>query len=462
MIPAQLSKLAQAIGARLAGDDLSIEATTSDSRQCPPGSLFIAIRGDRFDGHDYAAAAVESGAIAVLVERELPLAVPQLIVDDTLKALGKLGNFNRHAGRVRVAGLTGSAGKTTTREMIAAILGECGNVLATRGNLNNQIGAPLTLCEINAGHDFAVIEMGANHAGEIADITAMVEPEVALITNVGAAHLEGFGDIDGVFQAKSEIFEGLDPQGTAVINADSEFADAWRDNHGAGSLVTFGLDSDADYRAADVELCGHDGSRFRLQSPAGEIPIRLPLAGHHNIANALAAAAVAVSLGANLEQVAAGLAALTPVVGRLHPMTGWNQCHLIDDSYNANVGSVRAAIDLLASLPGRRILVLGDMAELGKDTGQLMTELGSYARQSGLDWLFTLGQHAMAAAEGFGGGAMHFSLREFLIEQLKFLANPDTTILIKGSRSARMEQIAQALASPSTGAGTNTDAGGAH
>jgi UDP-N-acetylmuramoyl-tripeptide--D-alanyl-D-alanine ligase len=445
-----LRHFAKACGGRLSGADAAFTEVVSDSRLLAPGQLFIALRGPHFDGHDFIAAARAAGAAGALVERAQPLALPQILVRDTQAALERAARTWRDAFSGALVGVAGSNGKTTAKEMTAAILGKAGSCLATRGNLNNHIGVPLTLLRLEPTHRFAVVEMGANHSGEVAALVDIARPSVGLITNAGAEHLEGFGSLEGVARAEGEMVAGLTPAATAVINADDEFAALWRAATPA-RVVTFGVRGPADFSARELQTeVGPAGFRtqFRLNAPAGSTTIRLGVGGTHNVANALAAAAAAASCGATLEQIAAGLAAVRAVPGRLQFKQTSGGAWLIDDSYNANPSSVRAAIEVLASLGGRKWLVLGDMAELGAFADEAHTAIGEFARAQGIERLYATGPLMARAVDSFGAGAQWCADAAGLTAQLTRAlgtAGPEVRVLIKGSRFNRLERVVDAL-----------------
>lgn len=441
-----LSELVAPLSARLEGENISVNAVSTDTRSLPSEALFVALRGERFDAHDFADQAVANGAVALVVERLLPLDVPQLVVDDTRIALGALGAYNRQLFSGRLYAITGSSGKTTVKEMLAAVMRESGETLATRGNLNNEIGVPLTLLELQPKDEFAVIEMGASGPNEIAYSVGLAKPHLALVNNAMGAHLEGFGSLQGVVTAKGEIYDGLADDGIGVVNIDDPHHADWLTRLGQKRVVTFSQqDTNATYHARDVQLSSNGCYRFVLCAPQGEASVELQIMGQHNVSNALAAAALALADGRSLASVARGLAAFQPVAGRMRLEMGVNRCRLVDDSYNANPGSVKAAISMLAELPGERVLVLGDMGELGADAAQLHAQVGVYAAQQGIEHLFTVGElsvHAkMAYEEQRPAGAQHFADKEQLVEELSQLAHSDMTVLVKGSRSAAMEQV---------------------
>ncbi len=455
-----LSFIAAATAGALEGADREVAGLSIDTRTLVPGEVFVALRGERADGHDFVAAAALRGAAAAIVARPVPVALPQLIVADTTRALADLARAWRARFDLPLVGVGGSNGKTTTKEMIAAILGRMGPVLATRGNLNNHIGVPLTLFRLEAAHRSAVIEMGANHAGEIAALVDIARPTVGLITNAGAEHLEGFGSLEGVAAAEGEMVAGLDAGATAVINAGDRFASLWRSMSRAGRIVSFG-DATADFRAEDVRTAVEGGAfvtSFRLATPSGARTVRLALAGRHNVVNALGAAAAAGAAGASLDATVAGLEDVRAVKGRLQlkatPQGAW----LIDDSYNANPSSVRAGIDTLAGLPGRRLLVLGEMAELGAHSRGSHEDVARYARAHGVERLFALGSGARDAVAAFGPGATWYASAEALTAELRAELAAGAYVLVKGSRVNRLERVVEALTRGDAG----TDCGEAH
>jgi len=448
--------LAQAIaraGGVLHGSDVAFSSVGTDSRADCAGQLFVALRGERFDGHEYVAAAQAAGAVAAMVDQPLPLDLPQWVVDDTRLGLGRLAAAWRDRFPGRVIAITGSNGKTTVKEMVAAILSQAGRVRATRGNLNNDIGMPLTLLSAR-DEDFLVLEMGANHHGEIGYMTEIARPEVALITNAGRAHLEGFGSVEGVARAKGEIARGLPEDGVFVVSGDSPYLGLWRELAEGRRMLTFALDGAADLTAG-TESIGVEwgGAGFRTTFTARvadeDWPLALSLAGQHNVRNALAASAGALALGLDRAAIAAGLESLTPVKGRLYPRL-CREIGVIDDSYNANPDSIAAAIAVLAGLTGRRTLVLGDLGELGADAARLHAEVGEQAHAAGLDRLFTVGTLSAEASRAFGAGAEHFADQGALLNRLKADLKPGDRVLVKGSRLARMERIVEALCAEDT------------
>lgn len=448
MIPITLSQLADVVDGKLIASTADITGkqiteVVTDTRKVVDGCLFIALKGERFDAHDFVDDAVKSGAIALLVSKHLPLDPAQIVVSDTRIALGKIGAWVRQQVTARVVALTGSSGKTSVKEMTAAILQQCGSVLYTAGNLNNDIGVPLTLMRLTKTHKYAVVELGANHAGEIAYTTALVQPETALINNLAAAHLEGFGSIEGVAKAKGEIFQGLPVDGIAIVNADSNDLTGWQSLLADKKLWRFSSEQrdNVEFFASDVTV-SQQGTHFLLHSPAGNIHVQLPLPGKHNIANALASAALALSVGATLTDIQAGLAQLKAVPGRLFPVPLCDGKLLLDDTYNANVGSMTAAAQILGSMPGYRVMVVGDMGELGDEAESCHRQVGQAARLAGVDKVLSVGQLSEMISLESGNGE-HFKDKDAVAKRLGELLSEHAviTILIKGSRSAAMEQV---------------------
>lgn len=443
----RLAEFARAAGGTLHGADAGFAEVLIDSRRIGAGDLFVALSGAHADGHDFVAAAAAAGAAGALVARRVAAPLAQIVVPDVEAALGAAARAWRAAFPGTVLAVAGSNGKTTTKEMLAAILAQAGTTLATRGNLNNQLGVPLTLLRLAPEQRYAVIEIGANHPGEVAALAALARPQVGVVTNAGAEHLEGFGSIEGVARAEGELFAALPPDGTAVVNIDDAYAALWRGMTPA-RVVGFGLGALADVRATAVR-CDVDArgfvAHFELVAPAGRRAIELALGGRHNVQNALAAAAAALAAGASLEHVAAGLATMRAVSGRLQFRLTRAGAWLIDDSYNANPSSVRAAIDVLAELGGRAWLVLGDMGELGEFAAGSHRDAGRYARARGIERLYAHGPLAALAAREFGSGAQCFEAAEPLLRALQAELQPDVRLLIKGSRLNRLERVVAAL-----------------
>jgi UDP-N-acetylmuramoyl-tripeptide--D-alanyl-D-alanine ligase len=444
----RLSECAERLNGELAGDDRVFGSVSIDTRTLQPGDLYIAIAGERFDGHDFVAQAAQNGAVAAIVRRGVKAAIPAIEVADTRLALAELGGIWRNQANAKVAGVTGSNGKTTVKEMVAAVLGTDGEVLSTKGNLNNDIGVPLTLLRLSERHRYAVIEMGANHSGEIAYTAAYARPDVAIITNAGPAHIEGFGSVEGVARAKGELFAALKTDGIAIINRDDAFFGYWQSVASPRQIISFGLSEGSEVTAADIktEIIGHQfATGFTLSAPAGQIRCRLQLAGKHNVLNALAAAAAGLAFGLNLEQIVQGLQSVKPVTGRLQPWVGRKGNIVIDDTYNANAGSLKAGLDVLADIGKKPWLVLGAFAELGPESLSMHRDMGALIKSSGVVRLLATGSDARAAVEAFGRGASFYETQEALIAALEGELAGDETILIKGSRMRRMENVAAAL-----------------
>lgn len=450
-----LSELEQPLAAELRGADCRVRGVTTDSRQVDPGDLFVALRGERFDGHAYLEQARGAGAVAALVcadaVAETGGALPLLQVADTQRALGLLGAWNRDQFTGPVVAITGSNGKTTAKNLLASVLSQRGPTLATEGNFNNEIGLPLTLLRLARGDRFAVVEMGAAGIGHIAWLCELGRPTVAVLLNAMAAHLEGFGSIDNVARAKGEIFDRLGPHGTAVINADQPHAALWRARAGSARIIDFALDAPAAVSARDIDDRGIAGTAFTAVTPAGELPVVLQLPGRHNVANALAAICAGLACGLEPAEIGAGLAAVAPAPGRLAVRAAAGGVTLIDDCYNANPASVQVALELLADRPPRRTAILGVMLELGDTSERMHRAVGERARELGLEALWGLGPALAPAVEAFGDGGRMFADHDELLAALASGIRRGDTVLVKGSRGARMEIIAQALMGGSHG-----------
>ncbi len=448
-IATMLSAAAHWLEAKQLGQDVAFSGVCTDSRNIDSGSLFIALRGPNHDGHLHVAAAAEAGAVAALVEYPVDCVIPQIIVPDTRLALGQLAAAWRKELATPLLAVTGSNGKTTVKEMCAAILAQAGNTLATRGNLNNDIGMPLTLLQLLKEHQYGVIEMGANHPGEIAYLTNIARPQVAILNNAAAAHLEGFGSLEGVAQAKGEIFAGLSENGVAIINADDQFAPLWRELSHSKQQLSFGLEQGADVTArwqGDVY-----GSRLEVTTPVDEFRVDLALPGRHNVMNALAAIAAATALNIDTQLIIDGLESMKAVGGRLQARQGIHGATVLDDSYNANPDSIRAGLEVLAECSGERYLALGDMGELGEEAAELHRRVGDEARRVGIDRLYASGILSRGAAEAFGENGHYFEQQQQLIEALLPEMKSDVTVLVKGSRSSRMERVVEALSAGGEG-----------
>jgi murE/murF fusion protein len=443
----QLSEAASALNARLIGADVTFDSVGSDSRNIKAGQLFVAIKGENFDGNTFAAEAINKGAAAVMVSDAATTANPALVVHDTRLALGELAKYWRSKFSAPLIGVTGSNGKTTTKEMLTAILaaatGDASKVHATYGNLNNDIGLPLTLLKIKPQHQYVVAEMGMNHMGEIDYLTHIAKPNVAVINNANTAHIGELGSRENIARAKGEIFAGLQDGGVAVINADNDFADYWQTLNVGRKVVTFGLHKSADVTASYQEQAGV--SHVKLTTPNGQVSFELKVEGVHNISNALAASATAYALGISNADIAKGLQNFGGVYGRLERKAAVNGAVLIDDTYNANPDSMKAAIDVLAKQAGEKLLVLGDMGELGADAKEMHAEIGAYAKASGLAKLYCLGELSKEMVGAFGAGAQHFESPEAVAAAVVPQLNNNSTVLVKGSRFMRMERVVNLL-----------------
>jgi UDP-N-acetylmuramoyl-tripeptide--D-alanyl-D-alanine ligase len=453
--PRTLEQFAHACGGRLFGADRTYTAVSTDSRTISSDELFVALHGPNFNGNDFVEAAMKAGAAGAVVDTQQAFPIPQVVVPNTQKALEKAAHEWRKSFSIPLVGVAGSNGKTTVKEMISTILTQAGPCLATRGNLNNHIGVPLTLFRIETTDKFAVVEMGANAPGEVALLVEIGRPTVGIITNAGAEHLEGFGSLEGAARAEGEMVAGLEPSATAIINADDEFADMWRGMTRA-KIVTFGLKSGADFTASDVRTGVTDEgfvTRFTLVSPLGRAPIELKLAGKHNVVNALGAAAAAAAAGVTLNQIVTGLGAVQAVKGRLQLKKTRHGAVLIDDTYNANPSSVHAGIEVLESIEGgRKWLVFGQMGELGDFAAEAHTEIGTFARAHGIERVFAVGEDSKLTVKSFGRGAEWFSDTTALSAAVDAVLTPEVRVLVKGSRSNRLERVVEALGAASPGA----------
>jgi UDP-N-acetylmuramoyl-tripeptide--D-alanyl-D-alanine ligase len=449
-LPIRLQEIAQFLGGVISGEDCTFTRVSTDSKLLMNGSLFVAIVGQRFDGHNFVTEARERGACAALVSRNVPDPLPQLRVTDTLLALGRLSGIWRQRFTGPLVAITGSNGKTTLKEMVAKILGVRGLTLANEGNLNNNIGVPLTLLRLQREHAYAVIEMGANHHHEIAYLTGLAKPTVAVINNIGPCHLEGFGDLAGVARGKGEIFQGLGPDGIAVINRDDVYADYWVGLNINRQIMDFSLDKVA---FVSGKLIDPMSNFFQIYVDGKSIDIQLNLPGRHNVRNALAATAAAMAVGLTLDEVRCGLESLRDIHGRMQRLRSRYGGTVIHDAYNANPASLAAALDVVGNEPGRKWLVLGDMNELGSDTGELHARSGLEAIAAGLERLYGIGEYSAAAVVAFGKGGRHFKDMDALISALtndllecNELSPP--MVLVKGSRGMRMERVVAALIAP--------------
>jgi len=442
--PLMLTDIAQETAGTLHGTALQITRVTTDSRAVQTGDLFVALKGERFDGNDFVADVAKAGAAAVVVSRYHDVSIPQIVVADTLHALGAIARLNRRRFAGKLVALTGSAGKTTTKDMISSVLAQAGTVLSTGGNFNNEIGVPLTLLQIDASHHFAVIEMGAAKPGDIAYLMQFVEPDVVLLTNASAAHLKGFGSEDVVARTKGEIFSASRSDATAVINLDSPYAQLWRGSIGTRRMIGFALeDVTAQVRAESIESKDW-GSRFTLQMKGLAQIIELRVPGRHNIANALAAAAVAQALDLPMSAVRHGLEQFTGSKARLQRKTGISGCTLIDDTYNANPSSMASAIAVLASQHAPRVLVMGDMGELGDVSEAEHRRLLTLAESSAIETIFLFGDH-FADVAASARRARLFTSQADIVCELKPQLTHDHSVLVKGSHYMRMDAVIDAL-----------------
>ena len=438
-----LSEIAKAVGGQLIGDDVLCESVGTDSRHITKNQLFIALHCEHFDGNTFAETAIMQGAVAALVSDNNMQARPVVVVKDTRIALGHLAKYWREQFDLPLIAVTGSNGKTTVKEMLVSILKAANkNVLATQGNLNNDIGMPMTLLNLNAQHNAAVIEMGMNHLGEIDYLTRIAQPNVALINNAGTAHIGELGSRENIAKAKGEIFTGLKADGIAVINVDDKFADYWRSLNDGEKIVTFSLEVQADVTASYAEIDGVN--RVQLVTPAGSICFDLAMLGKHNVSNALAASAGAYALGISNTDIAAGLSNMSPVKSRLQRKLGLNGATVIDDTYNANPDSMQAAIEVLATYENS-IFVMGDMAELGADSVNMHVRIGGYAKQKGINQLLGFGENTAHAVKKFGLNGVHYASLQALLDALPRLLKPNVTVLVKGSRFMQMERVVKAI-----------------
>jgi UDP-N-acetylmuramoyl-tripeptide--D-alanyl-D-alanine ligase len=452
MLESTLSQAANCMRGQLRGNDVSFRGVSTDTRTLQRGELFFALQGTNFDGASFVAAAAREQASGAVVPVAVDAEIPLIVVNDTLRALGTLAADWRAKMPAKVIGITGSNGKTTLKEMAASCLSLSASTLATKGNLNNEIGVPLMLARLSREHRYAVIEMGANHAGEIARLTALAKPGIVAITNAAPAHLEGFGSLEGVARAKGEILTGEVCPERVVLNADDEFFPYWCSLVPDVAISSFGLAPQANFRASDIYATEY-GSAFMLHLPDSEVQIALPLFGAHNVMNACAAAAIVSALGIGEEQLKRGLEAAVPVAGRLQPVKSRTGDTLYDDSYNANPVSVVAAAKFLAAQPGDSWLVLGDMAELGDDAMELHTALGSDLKMAGISHLVATGPLCRNTVEAFGEGGRWFATRGELVDHLRARLDGSGRVLVKGSRSTHMETVVQALRNGAAGAG---------
>lgn len=439
-----LKQISTVLQGTLIGKDVTFTGVSTDSRTINPGELFIALVGEKFDGHAYITQAEERGAAAVLVSRPVSITLPCVQVHDTLAALGALAAWHRTHFSIPFIALTGSCGKTTVKTMIASILEQVHPTLASLGNLNNAIGLPLSLLKLNTEHHYAVLEMGADHAGEIAYLCHLVQPQIGLITCVRPVHVEGFGSIEGIAKAKAEIYQSLPKDGIAIINEDEAYASQWRALLPTQSIFTFGLKGGM-VTAKNIHSTAEGYTGFTLCMGEEQFPVSLHLLGEHNILNALAAAATTWAAGVPMEAIQAGLMRMQPVKGRLVPRSGLRGSLILDDHYNSNPAALQAAITILAGYPGTKIAILGDMRELGPTAQDIHKEVAIWLQDAGIEKLFAYGELMQHAVQEFGRGAQYFVTHAELIAAVRPLLGPEVTVLIKGSRGTQMENVVAGL-----------------
>lgn len=450
MITLSAQQASEILNAEYCGADVSFTGVSIDSRTITAGNLFFAIKGFQLDGHDYLQTAKAAGAVAAVVDHKVDLDIPQIIVADTTLAMGQLAHYWRKQFAIPIVGITGSCGKTTTTRMIAAVLQQQGKTLYPEGNKNNQWGVPLTLFKLSDQYDFAVIEIGANNMGEINYLANIVRASVAVLTNVAPVHLSvsegiGFGTIDGVFNEKSEIFRALDSAGIAIVNAEDAYFPQWQKMLAKQSCLTFGYNDSADISASHLQVNQQFQYSFDMHTPNGDVTINLSSLGKHNVLNALAASAVGIALGLSLLQIQHGLAEVETVSRRLITHKLANGAVVIDDSYNSNVTSAKAVLEMLAEFKGKKIAVLGDMAEIGSQSAEFHHQVGQHAQQLGIDYLFAFGPEAIAMAEGFGDNAFHYTQVAPLVTALQNLLDKEVLVVVKGSLSTGMDRIVNAI-----------------
>ncbi len=441
-----LKELANATNGRLLGSDGAFLSVSTDTRTIQESSVFFALVGENFDGHDFVSAAIDKGACCVVVSKKLDLNVSQCLVDDTTQALGNLASFIRQRWSKPITAITGSCGKTTVKGMVQAIFSTIGNTLATTGNLNNHIGVPLTLFQLSEDHDFAVIEVGASAVGEIDYLSKLTQPNVALINNVQPSHVEGFGSVDAIAQAKSEIYDHLADSGIAIINSDDKYAAQWLEQNKHRKTIRFSTkNTECEVFGKNLSINDQGYYRFDLVTPSAEKTLVLKVLGESNVMNALAAASCGVASGFSIDSIVEGLESFLPVPGRLVVKPGIKCSTVIDDTYNANPGSVKAAIDVLSNYSTKTILVLGDMGELGHDSAKMHKEVGQFAQQKGIHSLFACGELSKFTCDGFGDSTHYFNDKNSLVTSLLTQLDANTTVLVKGSRSAKMEDVVNQL-----------------
>ena len=431
-----LTEIASITGGHLIGNDLQLASISTDTRNLGESALFVALIGESFDPHELIEKDQANMAAAVLVQRKVNVLCAQIVVDDTYQALQKIAAAWRNRFSMPIVGVTGSNGKTSVKELIKSILSTQGSVLATVGNLNNHIGVPLTLFNLTEEHDYAVIEMGANHAGEIANLAKLAQPNIGVVTNIGPAHLEGFGSIEGVARAKAEMYANLSDSGVAVVNADDAYSDTWEAEIGNRMKISFGIE-----KAADVSGKQIAGGLVEITTPMGEVRVKPQVSGMHAVLNILAATAVGLAIGIDLEDIKTGIENTQAVKGRLVRVAGLAGSTVLDDTYNANPASLAAALDVQAQEAGEHWLVLGDMGELGDESEFMHTKAGEIAKQFGVQRLFAYGELTKLSVQSFGAGAKHFSSHAEIVSELQDELTKDICVLVKGSRAMQLEII---------------------
>jgi len=446
-----LTEIAPIMGAELFGEDASFQRVSTDTRTLEPGQLFIALQGPNFDGHQFIKQAEAKNAVAAIVQQPVDANIPLLKVNDTLKAFGALAAYHRAQHNPTILAITGSCGKTTTKTMLASILSQVGLTHVNPGNFNNAIGVPHTLLGLTKEHQFAVVEMGANNPGEIAYLCELAKPKVTAITLVAPSHLLGFGSIDGVAKAKGEIYSGLAADGIAVMNLDEPWVNEWKQNLKQQKIITFARHNDADFTAKEISLNNQCQASFIMRTPLGDVDIQLPLVGEHHISNALTAAACAYSVGVDLSAIKQGLASVENIDKRMVRHELPNNIVVLDDTYNANPLSFAAALDVLKKIPGKRIVVMADMGELGSGAPAYHRDVGAKAHAIGVDQLHAWGELSQLAVDAFGEGGHFYQDKQDLINAVQNELTPNTTVLVKASRSMKMEEVVKALLTTARG-----------
>lgn len=441
----KLTEITHMLDASMVGKDACINSISTDTRTLRSGELFVALTGNNFDGHDYLAQARDKGAAGAIINKNVAIDLPTIRVNDTRVALGEIATYMRTEQPLPLIAITGSCGKTTTKAMLTSIMSTQGPVLSSQGSFNNDIGMPLTLLQQKQEHRYAVIEMGTNHFGEIAYLSAIARPDVAVIINIGSAHLEGFGDSKGVARAKGEIFQGLRSNGTAVINVDDTYAEYFRSLIGNRNVVTFACNNNADVRGENIQVTTEGYPSFTLRIGDATAQVRLPTVGEHNVMNALAAAASAHTVGVPIADIKTGLETMQPVAKRMIWRDGKNDVRIIDDSYNAIPDAVYAALNVLARQPGEKVFAFGGMAELGEHVEKEHTRVGEQAKALGINHLYAIGPYSHLTIKAFGNGGKYFTSKQELITALETTLHPEMTILVKGSRGSKMEEVVAAL-----------------